>query len=291
MQCVLYSKKAEGVTGVKKLIAAMLALLLCLSFAACESDDDSDRDRKRKEKNKNPFVGTWEANVEGQAESIFEFSMRDDTLVGNWTLYDYVAGKWSENDFTVKEQTENVLTLLLDDGSLRVMPYTFLGHQLLIEDKLYSNPKSTPSRDSEGLLMYKGTNVQAYGGIYLGANLKCIQAKYPTVQPNEYGSYELKNLGTYDTVRFRFDSQLRLTKLELVEYTEMQISDQVIAEMNALYGEYTFSESGFDDYEGDTYRDEIYSWRLDSGVIQLSVTFKKDTVGAYWFTVVYQPSL
>ena len=274
----------------KKVISLMLTLLICFGFAGCKTKENVPTD---------PLLGKWEAFVEGRAESIFEFKMQEDgVLGGTWTIYDYVGGSWSEHKFTVKSKTDTILTLLLDDGTLSTIPYSTLGHQMHIGGRLYVNSARTieDAADTKGLMLHNGSNYEIAENIYLGINYESLKVAYPNIYMDDSGNYSGYTnykvdhlLGKYTYGYFKFYEN-RLCEVRISIYdNEISYMNSFIEKADAQFGQHTFRQENYDEYQYDIHNEyDIYEWKLEEyRSIELEACTYVGETQLAWVSVTY----
>ncbi len=291
----------------KRFLSLLLVFAMCLSLCACKTtkkrvynshDDDDDNDddsghyvepTEAPEKPSDILIGKWEHHSEDEKESVLEFLEDGDTVIGNWTVYDYIASTWAEYSFTVKDRTDESITLLLNDGTLSVNPYQMLGHELYFGGELYKNAELTllDAASSSGLMIHNGSNYEIYKNIYLGLSYDSLKSAYPELSEiDEYNDATLNSLGEFDNTSFYFLND-KLSSVRLSEYDEEVLEEFVnsfIQSANAEFGDYT--PTSRDDDSGD-YHYDYYEWKLEKGTIKLTVSSKVGQTVPWWATINY----
>lgn len=293
----------------KRFLALLLVFAMALSLCACKSgkkrvynshdddDDDDDGDSghyveatEAPEKPSDILIGKWEHRSEDEKESVLEFMEDGDTVIGNWTVYDYIHSTWAEYSFTVKDRTDNSMTLMLNDGTLSVNPYQMLGHELYFGGELYKNAELTLEEYDPtifGVMIHNGSNYEIYKNIYLGLSYDSLKAAYPELSElDEYNNATLSSLGEFDNASFYFLND-KLSSVRLSEYDDDVLEEFVnsfIQSANAEFGDYT--PTSRDDDSGD-YNYDYYEWKLEKGTIKLTVSSKTGQTVPWWASINY----
>lgn len=184
----------------KKAIALMLVMVMSLSLWGC------GKQAEETPATVNPIVGTWEAKSVDE-ERVFTFTETDGTLAGSYKYYNYNADNWGEFTFTVKEQTDDSVTLLVDDGTMDQIPYFILGDRIYIDGVIFTNNTvEVPEVVSLEPFPYGANAMQdslidalfGYDGLFWGMHMKDLETVIDK-QPEWGGNGETYNYKWYSS--------------------------------------------------------------------------------------------
>lgn len=277
----------------KKVFSLILAILLCISMNACGEEPTVV----------DPLIGTWQIKTT-DFESEFVFQTEGEKIVGSWTYYDYAEDTWGNFNFTVKEKTDSTIVLLIEDGTMEEMYYTFYGNHLYLDGVLYSNPALqdvTMQESAESLLMLvDGRPLQIYRGIFLGMHATDVIAAMgqnlyieSTGESSSSHNYRYSFTCDYEAecevddefyhADFGFDENMRLVHLHLQgSYEQSTVSAHIAAFTDLFRQEYTLSTESDEFYNRD-----YYSWEYGDFTIQLTAATHVDFSDNGYYTIAY----
>ena len=282
----------------KKLSIILITVLLIFTFTACSSEGESG-----KEAEVNPLLGTWEA-ICPSYEASFTFNEGESGVVGSYKYYDYIDSTWGEFGFTLKEQSEDNIVLLVDEGTIDTMKYKVIGNHLYIDGLVFTNaeaeekeerPLTSIVRMSEFLESEKDA---VYGDIFMGMHVSDVEEvmgkeieltayndtrnEYRFTFTCDYYGYIHGLKGDYYVLNFGFDENYRLVSLQkqtnLNKEEDIDLYNSALEFYNTKLGLYDLNEE-YDDEEYGHFN--VYYWYEGEYVVE----FKSNT--DQYFTVMY----
>lgn len=294
----------------KKVIALMLVLVIGLSLWGC------GKQAEELPAAVNPIVGIWEAKSADE-ERVFTFTETDGTLAGSYKYYNYKADKWGEFTFTVKEQTENSVTLLVDDGTMDQIPYFILGDRMYIDGVIFtSNTVEVPVVSSLDPFPYEVNTMQTslfdelfdYDGLFFGMHMRDVETVIDQ-QPEWGGNGMVYDYDWYSSCGYYTD-----LSIDHADYYCIRIGLDANQRLVHMQGQGSYEEEQFNRWQKDfterfgepEYSNRIYSpqmanksdslvetwiWAATHYVIELKIAtdIDKDVPSYSTITCYYQP--
>lgn len=269
----------------KRTLSVLLMLILCFSLLACNAKEQEP-----------PILlpGTWMVKSP-QLEATYTFKENKKGISGSYEYYNYSDNNWGEFTFTVKEQTDSIITLLIDDGTLDVMPYAVIGNHLYLDGILYTNASEDVPTFSEltaySLLM-DGKNYPVYGEVFLGMHVDDVRdsiGQQFELESNHSSDYQyasrcpysadLQIQGDYYQLSMGFDSNRRLVHLTTQGHYSKEVIENLVFQLNQDFGE-TFHS---------IYREKTknFKWFTGSYEIELQIHVSYETSEIESFTLSY----
>lgn len=263
----------------KRITALLLTLAICLTMCACSKEE------------KNPLVTTWKVGNESYEET-FVFTQSNGQITGHSVYYHYTDETWGENDFTVKEQTEDHLIMLYDDGTMHSAIYRLYGDILWLDGVYYADTASetvTP----ETAAWYTVAFSMEYSTITLGQSVSEVnQALGTTLEIEEtpwiyydtsfyamcpaYAEYNTRDGDVY-AIGLGFDENSKLVNFTKQGDGEAALSKLVYLMM--LPDEYTRTNRTDTEYTHET-----YTWNLFGYVMEFELVMNQDSSETIWYT-------
>ena len=209
------------------------------------------------------IVGRWESKKEGtNNKATIEFVYENGSLKGTHNFYDYDNSEWGELSFDVGERTEYTMTLLYEDGTMKVVSYSMAKDTLVFDKIIYKNTNKNiiinPDTETH---MIDGVPMPIRAGIYLGMT----QSEVSMMADTEYGHtseyswetvvfYELPDFfypqikGGYTA--YTFDTNGKLVSHEFSFYPLYdsdkeklpELKDNILDVYSEMYGDYYIYE-------------------------------------------------
>lgn len=257
----------------KKVISLLLALLLTFGLFACSKEEESAA--------VNPILGVWEVKSP-DTEASFSFTETEEVTEGSYKYYDYSEESWGEFAFTVKEQTDNRIVLLIEDGTMEEMFYTIVGDRLYLNGIVYTNSNVTApvlSSITGFSLLQNGQNYSVYDDLFLGMYIDDVESalgekldlesgttrkEYHYFFTCNYHASILKSGQDYYALNLGFDDSNRLVHLSKQRRYDSSVFDSLLDSLTNDFGSPKLSSrtSDFGSYE-------TFTWELENYVITL----------------------
>ena len=255
----------------KKYLTVFLVLAICLTASACGKNEKEEVQVKL-----NPIVGVWEFKSDS-IENTFIFEEKNGQTEGSYRYYDYANSKWGEFTFKVKEQTENRLTLLVDDGTLDEINYCVWGDHLYIDGTLYTNNKTEiPVFEDykNRMLIVDSEPFSIYKGIFTGMYIDDVQEAFGLGHTMEWkvngdGKPSYASIWPDDETFYCVD--LSLDKNQCLRYIkgqghyDEQVCNSWISNLTMLFGPYKYGEHTYYPDGSDVAKSvfDTYTWSFE----------------------------
>lgn len=290
----------------KKFVAFLLALIMCLSIVACSESDESDSKKKKDDKTE-------------ESEGIKDTFRKKEDFVGRWCMYQFIydtVGRIQSHESQTLELNEDgsaeltVMTFGASDGSavynttwLKSWKYSkrkdSISFEFDGEEKTYSVFRSKDGKDAalgnEGYLppeddMYWGgdsLSKYVYPETFYRENKDCTVCEHLPAGKyiNEYGGmavsdegyityegeqYELSGIPCYGPCHYRFFE-------DIAHFLFVPENDTVVW----YYGEFTRVTGEYVDFTADNWTDYFSENFHETFDVNYKVNYGKDTWGEY----------